>query len=77
MLYYHRSYSKFSGGHVGEYGPALILSFIERHAADDEQYLSIDIGNECTVVIGPATFFQDGEHMIDWADQKFKLESRS
>ncbi len=44
-VYYDRSYSMSGDGHVREHGPAHILSFIERHEADDEQYLSVDIGN--------------------------------
>jgi hypothetical protein len=77
LLYYHRSYSKLNRGRIREYGPVLIFLFIGRDEADDEWYLSVDIGNECRLVIGPATFFQVGEQSIDWADQKFKLESRS
>ena len=76
LLYYHRSYSKSSEGRAREYGPVLTLSFIEHHEVDDGQYLSVDIGAGCTLVIGPATFFGDGEHLIDWDGQKFKLVSR-
>jgi hypothetical protein len=71
LLHYQRSYSTLNDGRIIEHGPGFFLSFIEQSEASDDQYLSIDLGSNRTLVIGPATCFQDGVHSIDWVDWKF------
>jgi hypothetical protein len=73
LNYYTRSYSTLNDGRIIEHGPGFFLSFIEPSEARDDQYLSIDLGGNCTLVIGPATYLQDGVHSIDWIDWKFTL----
>lgn len=73
LLYYQRCYSTLNDGRVIEYGYRLALSFIEHY--DANQYLSIDLSSDCTLLLRPLTFFQDGVHSIEWVDQKFKLTS--
>jgi hypothetical protein len=77
LQYYHRSYSTLNDGYIIEHGSGLALSFIAHHEARDYQYLSIDLSSDCTLLLGPLTFFQDGVHSIDWVDRKFKLTSAS
>jgi hypothetical protein len=73
LLYYQRCYSTLNDGRIIEYGSGPTLSLIEHYDANDGQYLSIDLGSDCTLVVGPSTFFQAGVHSIDWVDRKFKL----
>ncbi len=75
LLYYHRSYSTLNEGRIIEHGSGLTLTFIDHYDQSDDHYLSIDLGSNCTLVVGPSTFFQAGAHFIDWVDQKFKLTS--
>jgi hypothetical protein len=73
LHYYRRSYSTLNDGRTIEYGSGFSLSFVECDDAGDDQYLSIDLGRDCTLLVGPSTMFQAGVHSIDWFDQKFKL----
>ena len=57
--------------HIIEHGSGLALSFVEHH--DANQYLSIDLSSDCTLLLETFTFFQVGVHSIDWVDRKFKL----
>lgn len=75
LLHYQRSYSTLNDGRIIEHGSGLALSFIDHYDPSDDQYLYIDLGSNCTVVVGPSTFFQAGAHYIDWVDRKFKLTS--
>jgi hypothetical protein len=73
LHYYRRSYSTLNDGRAVEHGPGFMLSFVEPENAADDQYLSIDIGDDCTVSAGPSLLFLSGEHCIDWSDRKFTL----
>jgi hypothetical protein len=73
LHYYHRSYSTLSDGRTIEYGSGLSLSFVDCEDAGGNQYLSIDLGSDCTLLVGPSTIFQSEVRAIDWDDQKFKL----
>jgi hypothetical protein len=75
LAYYQRSYSTLNDGRVIEHGLSLIVSFIEQSEASQHQYLTVDLGSGCTLLLAPSTFFQAGTHFIDWVGQKFKLDS--
>jgi hypothetical protein len=75
LLYYQRSYSELNDGRVIEHGSGLTLSFTEYDEGSDDQYLPIDLGSNCTLLVGPSTFFQSGVYSIDWVGRKFKLSS--
>jgi hypothetical protein len=75
LAYFRRSYSTLNDGRIIEHGPGLILSFIEQSEARQYNYLTVDLGGGCTLLLAPSTFFQAGAHFIDWVDQKFKLDS--
>jgi hypothetical protein len=75
LTYYSRSYSTLNDGRIIEHGSGLTLSFIDRSEAGQYDYLTVDLGSGCTLLLAPSTFFQTGTHSIDWADQKFKLDS--
>jgi len=75
LTYYYRSYSTLTDGRIIEHGPGFTLSFIEQSEAGQYQHLTIDLGSGCALLLAPSTFFQAGAHFIDWADQKFKLDS--
>ena len=77
LLYYHRSYSTLNDGRTVEHGPGLSLSFVATERARDSQYLPLDLGHGCTVLIGPASFFQAGEHSIDLVENQFVLTSQA
>jgi hypothetical protein len=75
LTYYYRSYSTLNDGRIIEHGPGFTLSFIEQSEARQYQYLTVDLDGGCMLLVGPSTFFQAGEHFIDWVDQKFMLDS--
>jgi hypothetical protein len=75
LQYYHRSYSTLNEGRIVEHGSRLILSFIEQSEASQYQYLTVGLGSDCTILVGPSTFFQTGVHSIDWVDKRFNLTS--
>jgi hypothetical protein len=75
LTYYCRSYSTLNDGRIIEHGPGFILSFIEQSEAAQYHDLTVGVGSGCTLLLAPSTFFQAGAHFIDWADQKFKLDS--
>jgi hypothetical protein len=75
LAYYQRSYSTLNDGRTIEHGPGFNLSFIEQPEAAQYHYLTVDLGSGCTLLLAPSTFFQAGTYSIDWADQKFKLDS--
>jgi len=75
MLYCQRSYSTLNDGTIIEHGSGFTLSFIERFEVNKYETVPIDLGSDCTLMVGPSTFFQDGVHSIDWVDRKFKLNS--
>jgi hypothetical protein len=75
LLYYHRAYSKRDELHITEYGPMLILSFVDYHEMDDGGYLPVELSDDCTLLVGPAAFFRQGQHVIDWSDKRFHVRS--
>lgn len=75
LHYYHRCHSPSNDGRTIECGAGLTLSFVESGEAGDDQYLSIGPGNDCTLLIGPATLVPRRSAFHRLADQKFKLNS--
>jgi hypothetical protein len=73
LTYYTRSYSTINN-EITEYGPGFILSFIE-NLKNDEGYTLVVTESEFPIFVGPSTMFDQGAHLIDWVDDKFKLNS--
>ena len=74
--YYRRSYSTLRDGQIIEHGDGIVLSFIDKDCALDDQYMCITIDGGEIIAVSPSDHFKCGRHSIGWNNGKFKLGSQ-
>jgi hypothetical protein len=74
LVYFSEVNSISNDGHITEHhGPTLSLTFFEAEGLREHEWQLLDLGEDCTVLVGPLRGFPAEKNYIDWDEVKKKF----